>query len=204
MLEIASFGTLTEPRECQAEEVQGASNALLGAPALSSSYKHLDSGPQISPCVRAQRATTQFSGGEITKLVAVADDPYRSDQSCNNTTRPQEAQITTADGAIQVDPIEDAQATKPKKYRRRPPLRVICSHCERSLHSDHVLTRHIARFHSATKKSWICKDVSVTKNFLSRCKAYVGGKRYRLRTRAMSHLLNCHFTMSTPRQTLTR
>ncbi len=206
ILEKANSGTPAEPGLCQAklEDVQAAANALLGPLVVSSSYEHMDSGSQNSLSVGAQCATTLSSGEEITDLVAIANDPDGPAQSWNTTPRPKQAQITIADGANQVDPIEEAQAASPKKYRRRPPLRVICSHCKKSLHSDQVLSRHIARFHSATKKSWICQDVSVTNNFLSRCKACVGGKRYRLRAHAMSHLRNCHFTKSTPSQTLTR
>ena len=95
----------------------------------------------------------------------------------------------------------------PTRKKRRPPLRVPCPHCsinENGLRDEYALKRHIDRYHAATRKVWICEDISIDKRFLTRCKSCSTNKRYTSKAKASSHLRKVHFNTETSGETLQR
>ncbi|MCJ1262293.1 hypothetical protein MMC22_002163 [Lobaria immixta] len=94
-----------------------------------------------------------------------------------------------------------------KIYKRRPPPRAWCTLCTNhpdGLHNDHSLKKHIRSIHTATRKVWICVDISIDKMFLAKCKKCSSDKRYRSKLNAANHLKAVHFSEKTRMETLLR
>ena len=92
--------------------------------------------------------------------------------------------------------------------KRRPPPRVHCPHCsvpkEEGFRDEYALGKHIERYHTATRKIWICQDISFDKKFLINCKPCSASKRYSSKSIARKHLREIHFTSETTGETLQR
>ena len=92
--------------------------------------------------------------------------------------------------------------------KRRPPPRAQCPHCsvpkEEGLRDEYALGKHVERYHTATRKIWICEDISFDKSFLVNCKPCSASKRYSSKSTARKHLREVHFTSETPGETLQR
>ena len=101
----------------------------------------------------------------------------------------------------------EKDAGGPTRKKRRPPLRVPCPHCsinENGLRDEYALKKHIDRYHAATRKVWICEDISIDKRFLTRCKSCSANKRYTSKAKASNHLRKAHFVTETSGETLQR
>ena len=101
----------------------------------------------------------------------------------------------------------DENPDGPVRKKRRPQPRAPCPHC--SLHKDGLrdewaLKRHIERFHTATRKIWICEDISIGSRFLNKCKSCSASKRYSSKSKAGEHLRKVHFNAKTSNETLQR
>lgn len=96
----------------------------------------------------------------------------------------------------------------PKGKKRRPPPRVHCPHCsapkQEGFRDEYALGKHIERYHTATRKIWICEDISFDKKFLANCKACSASKRYSSKSTARKHLREVHFTSETAGEKLQR
>ena len=108
---------------------------------------------------------------------------------------------------VGLDPESRENPDGPIRKKRRPPPRVPCPYC--SLHQDGLrdewaLKKHIERFHVATRKVWICEDISIDKRFLTKCKSCSAGKRYKSETEAGDHLRGAHFNAETSAETIQR
>ena len=90
------------------------------------------------------------------------------------------------------------------KSKRKPPRKDHCRHCGRECHDEYAVQRHTLRFHTASRKVWICEDISIDKRFLSKCKSCLASKRYSSRNLAGSHLRQAHFNTETSSDTLCR
>ena len=105
-----------------------------------------------------------------------------------------------------LEPGETVLVSRGKK--RRPPPRVHCPHCsvpeEEGFRDEYALGKHIERYHTATRKIWICEDISFDKRFLINCKPCSASKRYSSRSTARKHLREVHFTSETTGETLQR
>ena len=94
--------------------------------------------------------------------------------------------------------------------KKRPPRpRAFCPHSDcdfhkLGLHDEYALEKHILRFHTATRKVWICEDISFDKSFLSKCKDCSASKRYTSKKSAGKHLRDAHFNGETQAETLQR
>ena len=92
--------------------------------------------------------------------------------------------------------------------KRRPPPRVQCPHCsvpkKEGLRDEYALRKHIERYHTATRKIWVCEDISFDKRFLINCKPCSASKRYSSKSTARKHLREVHFTSGTTGETLQR
>ena len=95
----------------------------------------------------------------------------------------------------------------PIRKKRRAPPKALCPYCSKhkeGLRDEYALKRHIERFHMATRKVWICEDISIDKRFLLICKACSANKRYSSRNNAGKHLRSAHFSSETSAETLQR
>lgn len=91
--------------------------------------------------------------------------------------------------------------------KRRPPPKAYCTLCAnppKELHNDHSLKKHIRSIHTATRKIWICVDISIDKMFLAKCENCSSDKRYRSKLNAAKHLKAVHFSEKTRMETLLR
>ena len=98
---------------------------------------------------------------------------------------------------------------EPKKYKRRPRQRALCPYPDCMMNKDglrdeYALQRHITRFHTPTRKIWVCEDISVDRNFLAKCKACSAKKHYSSEGLARKHLCKEHFNTETPLDSLRR
>ncbi|MCJ1463035.1 hypothetical protein MMC07_001639 [Pseudocyphellaria aurata] len=94
-----------------------------------------------------------------------------------------------------------------KKYKRRPHPKAFCEFCTNhpnGLHNEHTLKKHIRSIHTATRKIWICVDISIDKMFLAKCANCSSDKRYRSKLNATKHLKGDHFSEKTRPETLFR
>ena len=101
----------------------------------------------------------------------------------------------------------DENPDGPVRKKRRPQPRAPCPYC--SLHQDGLrdewaLKRHIERIHTATRKVWICEDISIGSRFLNKCKPCSASKRYSSKSKAGEHLRKAHFNVKTSNETLQR
>ena len=95
-------------------------------------------------------------------------------------------------------------ASEAKRGKRKPRPKALCDLCGKELHDEYALNRHKDRRHKATRNVWTCEDISIDKNFLSRCKYCVGGKRYYSGQQAINHLRDTHFNTKTSTDVLYR
>ena len=95
----------------------------------------------------------------------------------------------------------------PIRKKRRPRPRILCPYCSTykdGLRDEYAVEKHIERFHTATRKVWVCEDISVDKNFLTKCKPCSKSKRYSSKHNARNHLRKKHFSMETSTESLSR
>ena len=95
----------------------------------------------------------------------------------------------------------------PKSKKRRPRPREQCPHCpfiKDGLRDEYALKRHTERFHTPTRKVWICEDISIDKKWLAKCESCSASKRYSSAHYAGKHLRKEHFNASTSAATLQR
>ena len=74
----------------------------------------------------------------------------------------------------------DGNPDGPVRKKRRPQPRAPCPHCSHhkdGLRDEWALKRHIERFHTATRKVWICDDISLEPRFLRKCSSCSTSKR---------------------------
>ena len=96
------------------------------------------------------------------------------------------------------------------KAKRKPPRRYACNQCSEDRQSkvdfydDFALRKHEARFHSATRKVWVCKDLSDDKAFLSKCKSCRKNREYTTKHYASKHLRKLHFSEEEPLDTVNK
>ena len=93
--------------------------------------------------------------------------------------------------------------------RKKRPLRpkVLCPHCSNhpdGYRDEYALEKHNERFHTATRKVWICRDISINKRFLTNCKSCSASKDYGSKHNAHNHLRRAHFNAETSADTLQR
>lgn len=96
---------------------------------------------------------------------------------------------------------------EPRNKKRRPRPRELCQYCpflKEGLRDEYALKRHVERFHTATRKVWICEDISIDKKFLAKCKFCSASKRYSSAHYAGKHLRKIHFNANTSVGTLRR
>ena len=101
----------------------------------------------------------------------------------------------------------DENPDGPVRKKRRPQPRALCPHCtlnEDGLRDEWALKRHIERFHTATRKVWICEDISIGSRFLNKCEYCSASKRYSSKSKAGKHLRKAHFNAKTSDETLRR
>ncbi len=106
-----------------------------------------------------------------------------------------------------MDVESDVGIRGPRSKIRRPRPRVRCPHCSRyedGLRDEYALKKHVERYHTATRKVWICEDISIDKRFLTKCKSCSASKRYNSKHNAGKHLREKHFNAETSAQTLER
>ncbi|KAL9138565.1 MAG: hypothetical protein Q9175_000193 [Cornicularia normoerica] len=95
----------------------------------------------------------------------------------------------------------------PTIKKRRPRPRVLCPHCSTNrdgLRDEYALEKHIERYHAATRKVWVCEDISINKRFLTNCISCSAGRRYSSKHSARDHLRMVHFSAETSTDTLQR
>ena len=95
----------------------------------------------------------------------------------------------------------------PIRKKRRPRPRILCPYCSThkdGLRDEYAVEKHIERFHTATRKVWICEDITPEKNYLATCKSCSKSKRYGSKHNARNHLRKKHFDMETPVESLSR
>lgn len=96
---------------------------------------------------------------------------------------------------------------KPKRSIRPRRAKAFCDYCNRykdGLRDEYALKRHVGRFHQATRKVWICDDVSIDKRFLAKCKPCVASRRYDSEHNARTHLRKHHFHATATAEKLSR
>ena len=101
----------------------------------------------------------------------------------------------------------DENPDGPVRKKRRPQPRAPCPHCSDypdGLRDEWALKRHIERIHTATRKVWICEDISIGSRFLKKCKPCSASKRYSSKSKAGEHLRKAHFNAKTSNETLQR
>lgn len=96
---------------------------------------------------------------------------------------------------------------RPMRKKRRPRPRVLCPHCSSQkdgYRDEYALEKHIERFHTATRKVWICEDNSIDKRFLTKCRLCSSRKGYSSKHHARNHLRKEHFNAETSAETFPR
>ena len=114
-------------------------------------------------------------------------------------------QGATKNAETNLEPGEKMEG--PVRKKRRPPPRVLCPDCpdhKNGFRDEYALKKHTARFHRATRKVWICEDISIDKRFLTKCKSCSASKRYSSGNNAGKHLRQEHFNAETSPETLQR
>lgn len=125
------------------------------------------------------------------------------DYSDNNDLQPRTQDTAQTQRNAGAEGVIGQDQTK----KRRPRPRAFCPHCnfhENGLHDEYALEKHILRFHTATRRLWICEDISIDKSFLARCKPCSASKRYSSKRGAGKHLRDAHFNAETSAETLQR
>lgn len=108
------------------------------------------------------------------------------------------------DDHAEVPASDGEEVSQPKKATRRPPSRIKCPNCLEECNAN-ALKKHQQRFHASTRKSWVCKDRSQGRSFLSsQCKPCSTEKLYASKHNAMKHLREWHFADITSEQTMQR
>ena len=95
----------------------------------------------------------------------------------------------------------------PIRKKRRPRPRILCPYCsthEEGLRDEYAVEKHIERFHTETRKVWICQDISDDKNLLTKCEPCSKSKRYGSKHNARNHLRKKHFDMEMSVESLSR
>ena len=114
-------------------------------------------------------------------------------------------QGATKNAETNLEPGEKME--RPVRKKRRLPARVLCPDCpdhKDGFRDEYALKKHTARFHRATRKVWICEDISIDKRFLTKCKSCSASKRYSSGNNASKHLRKEHFNAETSAETLQR
>lgn len=135
-----------------------------------------------------------------------ASFPYSIQPDISTGARDNSALIGAVQGP-EVAASDGNRKNERKKYKRNPSKRAYCTLCTThplGLHSDHTLKKHQRSYHTATRKVWICMDISIDKRFFATCEKCSADKRYPSKLNAAKHLRAAHFSEDTPKETLVR
>ena len=157
------------------------------------------------PEMRVSDALAHESSGYFLQSGEASDAGYISSYVGNPNIPPPPTQIITKRVGQNLGPDENRE--EPVRKKRRPQPRAPCPYCslyEDGLRDEWALKRHIERFHTATRKVWICEDISIGSRFLNKCKPCSASKRYGSKSRAGEHLRKAHFNAKTSNETLNR
>lgn len=145
---------------------------------------------------------------KATDLLEISSDPSHSSQVI--ITGPRISQFgdpKAPQPPKRMNMDSDENIDRPRNKKRRPRPRALCPHCpflKDGLRDEYALKRHTERYHTPTRKVWVCKDISINERFLTNCKSCTEDKRYSSAPYAEKHLRKVHFNAGTSAETLQR